>query len=186
MKYDLNLSRAENLDAWRKHRINNPGPKYAELGQEEKSSLGKLNEQLRLIGQRHHREAMRLCEVLDRRISDPLDWLQEYSVALKISLYLRDDDPEYDVNGDNILWIMEELLSLEGSLLDWGATRDINTLDRDWYGFDKNEEHCYLYRALYSFWQLRWHDLLRIGIIFVELVVTHYDCCKISRNDAPP
>ena len=183
MKYDLSLTRAENQDAWRKHKIDNPGPKYAELDQEEKSRLGKLNEQLRLIGQRHHREAMRLGEVLDWRISDPLDWLQEYDVALKISFYLRDDDPEYDENDDNILWIMEELLSREDSLLDWGATRDINRLDRDWYGFDKNEEHCYLYRALYSFWQLSWHDLLRIGSIFVDLVVTHYDHCEIDCSD---
>jgi len=134
------------------------------------------------MGQHYYEESIRICAELDQRVNNPQDWLQDYEIELKISFYIRDDDPEFDEDVDNILWVLEEPLSHPDPLSDWGigAIHVNHACDRELYGSYKGQFHCYLYHSLYSCLGLAWRDMLRIGRIWTDMVVTHQEQSKFD------
>jgi len=56
------------------------------------------------------REALAVIAQLDARVHHPDDWLSDYELELKVSFWLREDDPAYQEDDDNILMTLHESL----------------------------------------------------------------------------
>ena len=169
MKFKSDLGHYENLKAWREHSKNNPRSQYESLNDSEKSWLRHLNETLRQIEEKYSAVMAPKYEELKARVADPLDWLQEFNFDFAITYYLRDDDPEYEEDDDNILIAVEYLFLGVGSSAGFGNTADINFAE----GPERfsGEWHCYLYHELYDHLGLDWRDLLRIGSLYVDIKI---------------
>jgi hypothetical protein len=88
---------------------------------------------------------------------------------------LREDDPEYEEDDDNILMAVEYLYLGSRNSGDFGNTADVNFAE--FPERHMGEWHCYLYHDLYDHLGLDWRDLLRIGLLYVEI--------KIDEQSAP-
>lgn len=186
MKYNLNLSHIDNINKWQEHLCSGHGSKFTDLSADERRDLGRLNQRLRLIERRYHAEAVRISKELNRRLHDHDDWMCDYTIELKIILRLREDDPEWVKNDDNIIMVLSEILSNNRPFQDRGfGTSDLNyseSCPRCKYEFNESEVHCYLYRVLYSdyFGCFGWREMLRIGCGQVDLVVTYHAGINLS------
>ncbi len=166
MKYDLGLTKHENQKAWRAFRIAHAKVCYRDVLAADRQRLLAFNEQLKrreekfapILKAKHHE--------LTARQADPDDWMQDFNLELVITCYLREDDPDYAENDDNVLWQVEEMY-LE-SPWGFGHTEIDHQEFHPWF---EGEHHAYLYHELYDHTPLDCLDLLRIGNIGIDLKI---------------
>ncbi|MEA1048401.1 hypothetical protein U5801_01000 [Lamprobacter modestohalophilus] len=141
------------------------------------ASLVKLNERLKKIERK-------LCEVgrqesarLNARIEDHNDHLSDYEIEAELYYYLKEDDPKYQEDEDNILtkrtWI--SLKHLEHTQLDDGEDHRLINIG---YPFSEMEQ-VWLFHDLWDHdfgpeqRALTAREMLQIGQIGVEIIVRH-------------
>jgi len=175
MKFKSDLGYYQNVHAWREYSSSSPKTDYESLNESEKAWLRAFNESLRQLENKFYPIMAAKHKELQARIADPADWLAEFNLDCLITFYLREDDPEYEKDDDNILMEIE-VMYLEQNL----PGRDP---DRDW-GFGAthvdhaescqdfpSESHCYLYHQLYDHCYMDWRDLFRIECLYVDIKI---------------
>ena len=178
MKFNWKLDQYQNLRAWAEYRSNIPRTQYEALSDVEKASMLALNEFLRDIENNYSVVLTSKLNELNARVADPSDWLTEFNLEYAVSFYLRDDDSEYEEDDDNILMKIEEIYSdSKKGAEDWGfgATHVDHAEPREYFS---GEHHCYLYHQLYDHCHLDWHDLFRIGSIYIDIKIEEQTCLR--------
>lgn len=145
--------------------------------------LQQINAKLTVIERHAKREVLELIQRLDAKIQDAQDWLCDYEIDLEVSFWLREDDPGYQEEDDNILVTISE--GLKGlPERDFGIEDGIN--HNEFQHMDGNplqtEFHCWLYHCLYDHTDLSWEDLLRIGHIWVDMQVVYQHTCAVMEE----
>ncbi len=147
------------------------------LSLEQQQYLQHINAHLTRIEQYVKPATRALSADLDARVENPDDWLCDYEIELEVSFWLRQDDPAYREDDDNIVVTLRESLKhlREDDAFGIGDGMNHNDVPPDsslapafWA-----EHHCWLYHCLYDHSGLRWNDLLRIGHIWVDMQVIH-------------
>lgn len=146
---------------------------YSLLTASEKAWLQALNESLRQIESQYSVLMNAKYKELKARVTDSSDWLMDFNLSCVITLYLREDDPEYKEDDDNILMEIEEYFLHPWRPVpdrDWGfgATQVDHAQSPEYF---PGEHHCYLYHQLYDHCNLDWSDLFRIGSMYVEIKI---------------
>lgn len=171
MKFKSELDYYQNLRAWRNHyeKTLHTHTKYSVLSNEEKAWLMKLNTSLRNIEERYRPILDAKFNELNARVLDPLDWLMEFNLTYTITFYLRESDPEFEEDDDNILMQMQnDHFIRDVSKDDWGfGATHINHAENA--ACFLGEQHCYTYHHLYDHCSLDWRDLLRIGSLYFDI-----------------
>jgi hypothetical protein len=130
------------------------------------------------------------CSVLDPRVVDPNDPLDDYEIDATLYFTLREDDPAFDEDDDNFL--SQRLISLKH--LDRWGTQLADGLDhrepcRCFPGMLNEIAHCWLFHDLYDHNYglerpaLRLHDCLRVGSIWVDVAVRHQATLDIKTGE---
>jgi hypothetical protein len=108
----------------------------SELSLAQRQYLQRLNDKLTVIERQAKREALTLITALEARVHDPADWLSDYELELEVSFWLREDDPAFKEDDDNILVTLKESLKL--TLKEYlKPLRD----PADWFGIDDGINH---------------------------------------------
>lgn len=171
MKFQDNLDYYQNRRAWENHYETAPRTTYATLTLEEKTWLCALNEQLSNTEKKYSEIMSQKHAELQSKVNDANDWLMEFNLDYRITFYLREDDPEFEENNDNILIEIENsFLSEEVKNRHWGlgATHVNHAESEEMF---EGELHGYLYHQLYDHCGLDWRDLLRIGSLYFEIKI---------------
>lgn len=173
MKFNSDLDHYENWNAWEEHRSNSvlssKNTRYNSLTEGEKAWLRAFNESLRQIEDKFYSIMDAKHKEFQARVADPSDWLMEFNLDFFITFYLREDDPEYEEDDDNILMEFRQHFYRE-SHKEWGFGAihvDHAEPGQDFTG----EQHCYLYHQLYDHCGLDWRDLFRIGNLWVDIKI---------------
>ncbi len=156
----------------------------SELALAQRQYLQRINDKLAVIERHVKREALDRIAQLDARVHHPDDWLSDYELELEVSFWLREDDPAFKEDDDNILVTLKESLklTLKESLKPLRDPADYFGIDdginhnafqqRDGHPM-QGEFHCWLYHCLYDHTDLWFDDMLRIGHIWVNMPVTY-------------
>ena len=113
---------------------------------------------------------------LEKRVKDTNDWLEDYEIDCYMTFHLKEDDPGYDEDSDNILVeLAVGFGSMKSGRREWGIAdgNDHNTLHSLVKCSMVDEYHCYLYHSLYDHTDLGWVNMLRIGTIWVDIEVQY-------------
>ena len=115
---------------------------------------------------------------LKERLSHNDPFLSDYEIEVVLDYYLREDDPAYRDDDDNIL--AKRCYSLKGVASDgdlWFDDGENHNVFEGWDGHPmKDEHHCWLFHDLYDHSyrdssRLPWKDIMRIGTIWVDIQV---------------
>jgi len=145
-----------------------------ELSQSDREYLLSINARLRTIQDHVLREAERMIPQLKTRVADVTDPLVDFEVEVRVTSHLREDDPAYDENDDNIFVEQEDSVT---HMLDYDdhCYRSENWNDMQGIAGHplQHEDHCWLYHDLYDHHGLDFQDLLRIGWIWVDIKIIY-------------
>jgi hypothetical protein len=151
-----------------------------DLSPDQRHQLQRLNDRLAVIEQHIQREATTLNTHLQARVQDPTDWFSDYEIELEVTVCLREDDPAFQEDDDNILATLRE--RLKGSAQhDFGIDDGINHnafQQMDGHPM-QGEVHCWLYHCLYDHTDLWFDEMLRIGRIWVDIQVWYQHICEV-------
>lgn len=150
------------------------------LADDEFGRLRAANEKLYKIGLEMLEEGLRLAEPMAVRVEDPLDPMDDFEIDATLTFILREDDPDFREDDDNILTtrdyhIPKSRIEKDGSLgfRDW-------YLVRYWHeGVEchRIENPCYIFHDLYCHeygsgkQHLSMRDILRIGDVWIDIDV---------------
>ena len=150
------------------------------LSPDQRHYVQQLNERLAAIEHHVQREATALNSQLQTRVQDPVDWLSDYEIELEVTVWLREDDPAYQEDDDNILAALRESLKpvFAPRVLLRDGTNYNAFQQMDGHPMQK-EVHCYLYHRLYGHTDLWFDDMLRIGRIWVDIQVWYQHTCEV-------
>jgi hypothetical protein len=135
--------------------------------------LADLNRKLVDVEKGIMKECQAINDQLAKRGADVDDWLDDYEIDVRITFYMRKDDPGYDITGDNILEELDEYFFKEDftNLIADGNNHS------EYQHFEnhpmKDEHHCWLYHSLYDHTPLGWINILRIGSVKVGIDVQY-------------
>lgn len=124
--------------------------------------LTRFNELLRQIQDLLVKQEARIDAELAQRVADSTDPLDDYEVDVEITYFLREDDPDYSEDDDNVLTV-QRFVTLTGDRadeIDWAEDgRDFGV-----------QSHCWLFHDLYDHQPgLEVRDVLRIGSIWIDI-----------------
>jgi len=152
---------------------------------DQRQYVQRINDRLMVIERQVKREALALIAQLEARVHDPDDWLSDYDIELAVSFLLREDDPAYKEDNDNILATLKEHLTLLRTsayecALDDGVNHNIaHAIDGHPM---QGEFHCWLYHCLYDHTPLTPEDLLQIGHVLVNLSVIYQHASSMVQG----
>ncbi len=154
-----------------------------EMTREQRLFLVNLNNRLSEIEKQLKKETLEIITMMNKRLEDEADWINDYEIECTVEFYLNEDDPAYSDEEDNILAEFTEGISLlryaDHSLLasseNWN---DMSLPDLD--NPDQNEHHDWFYHQLYDHTKITWEDMLRIGDIWVDINITLQHHLKLS------
>jgi len=146
------------------------------LSEQNLQKLQEFNKRVHTTQEKILNEAIKLDDELIKRVEDADDLLDDYEIELEIAFYLKEDDPSYEEDEDNILETLNEYLKGISQI-------DIKT-DHRWSSNHneflhqtnhpmKDQFHCWLYHCLYDHTHLNWEDILRIGTIWIDIKVDY-------------
>jgi hypothetical protein len=145
-----------------------------DLSKEQRAFIFSLNKKLMAIEETIHKEFTSLSRHADTRIADPDDWVEDYELDCVVTITLKEDDPKYDPNNDNILIILQE----EGN--DFYKDHEFGIMDgidhKTYYYPEETDEenfHCWFLHCLYENEHLGWTNILRIGEIWIDINMTY-------------
>ena len=144
-----------------------------------------LNRQLRDIAPFLRSVADDVRPRLESKVADPNDRMYDYEIEAQIDFILREDDPEYDEDDDNILTTRNESLRRQTE----GHRIDYERIGPDGL---RAEPHCWHFHDLYNHDygeespSLSFRDCLRIGTILIDVQVWQqysFDVAAIRLED---
>jgi hypothetical protein len=145
-----------------------------DMTREQRLFLVNLNNRLYEIEKQLKKETLEIISTMNKRLNDTADWINDYEIECTVDFYLREDDPAYSDEEENILAEFEEGIGLlrytKCSLLAMNESwndRSIPDMDNP----EKLEHHCWFYHQLYDHAEISWDDMLRIGDIWVDINV---------------
>jgi hypothetical protein len=144
---------------------------YSELSADERSRLMALNAQLKRLEGQYLLILNANGEALQARVNDPADWMRYFRLEFVLTFYLREDDPEYEEDDDNILMRLRESgfdYDEPNRETGFGITSINYCPSKECH---EGEHHGYLYHALADHCNLDWRDLLRIGELWVDVII---------------
>ncbi len=170
-------------------------PKHFDSAQDNSEfSTDEINELLRL----NHRLAeleLYLCDLSEKecayladRVSDTNDALDDYEIDATLYFTLREDDPEFDENEDNVL--ARRKMSLKRLDREWGLGdgQDHRVSALSFPGGLNEASHCWLFHDLYDHHYgleqpaLTLQDCLRVRSIWVDVAVRHQATLAIKSG----
>lgn len=144
-----------------------------------------LNRQLRDIAPFLRSVADDVRPRLESKVADPNNRMYDYEIEAQIDFILREDDPEYDEDDDNILTTRNESLRRQTE----GHRIDYERIGPDGL---RAESHCWHFHDLYNHDygeespSLSFRDCLRIGTILIDVQVWQqysFDVAAIRLED---
>ena len=157
--------------------------------QPEVARLMTLNRRLAELEQHLRGQALVLEPTLRAKLADPTSRMYDYEIDAEIAYVLRDDDEEAVEDDDNILTHRDEMLKdihKTRILVDGIDHRESVRPDMAQLG---GEPHCWLFHDLYdhsygfSKPSVPLRDCLRIGKIFVDVVIREQYCLDIATGE---
>ena len=154
-----------------------------EMTREQRLFLVNLNNRLSEIEKQLKKETLEIITMMNKRLENEADWINDYEIECTVEFYLNEDDPAYSDDEDNILAEFTEGISLlryaDHSLLasseNWN---DLSLPDLD--NPEQREHHGWFYHQLYDHTKITWDDMLRIGDIWVDINITLQHHLKLS------
>jgi hypothetical protein len=148
--------------------------KTDDLSKEQRAFLDDLNKKLMTIEETIYNECESLSRKADERIADPDDWVRDYELKCVLCFYLKEDAPEYNDDVDNILIELQENCKDFYKNHVFGIMDGINHKTCS-YPEETEEEkfHCWLFHYLYDHTELGWINILRIGMIWVDIDIKY-------------
>jgi hypothetical protein len=138
---------------------------YETLTSIEKINLEKLNRALAELEDENWLTIYAKFLELKGRAANSTDELVDFTLTWKLVFFMREDDPEYNDESDNVIAeICEDYSSL-------GCFKEVFN-DANWSARcrGKGGHYSHLYHVLANQQHVSWNDLLRIGDCCVELV----------------
>ena len=141
------------------------------LADSEIAQLVALNRRLSGISNHIRQVKDEVTPLLQAKVADPNDLMMDYEIDAVIDYVLREDDPDYAPDDDNILTTRHLSLSVDlpSDAMDWSESIMQTDL--------RAKPHCWLFHDLYDHDYGResprvpFRDCLRIGHIFVDVIV---------------
>jgi len=131
--------------------------------------LAKLNKTLATLEQNIKKEALTLLAECNRKLEDKQTIIDDYEVELEICFYLKESDPAFDEDRDNIVAVLTEEIKFNNFKTHFAAGNNHNLFEHR-EGHPMNGVfHCWLYHGLYDDSCISWIDILRIGDIWVDM-----------------
>ena len=154
-----------------------------EMTRDQRLFLVNLNKRLSEIEKQLKKETLDIITMMNKRLEDEADWINDYEIECTVEFYLNENDPAYSDDEDNILAEFTEGISLlryaDHSLLasdeNWN---DLSLPDLD--NPEQREHHGWFYHQLYDHTKITWEDMLRIGDIWVDINITLQHHLKLS------
>ena len=157
------------------------------LNEDEIEKLQLFNDRLRELELQILSEGRRNINLLEKRIADPQDPLDDFEIEADLHFILRETDPDYREDDDNfltkrVIWIPKSIS--EESIYE----RDIS----DWSESGRSfgiANHCYTFHDLYDHshgpgqQQLSLRDILRIGTIWIDIDIAGQMYRDILKNE---
>ncbi|MEI7610883.1 MAG: hypothetical protein WCJ64_26160 [Rhodospirillaceae bacterium] len=156
---------------------------YADLTDAERGQLQALNRALAEVEVHLHRTAAELRRQLEAMKADPDSGLDDYEIELEVGLHPPDGDPSWDDDDvDNRIGELTERLTAvkDSPTFGFGAVQ-INHAEPGWF---PGEHHSWLYHCAYDHSGLGWRELLRVGLLWADLVVTRQSVFRVPRPDS--
>ena len=147
--------------------------KSEDLSEVQRSFLSNLNGQLIKIEKNIKREAQRLIKAVEERIAKPNAWIDDFEIESITTSILREDDPAYRKDDDNVLvelWEYHKRNDWEWGI---GDRNNHNEYTSFKHHSMKDEFHCWLYHCLYDHTEMGWVNILRIGSIWVDINIEY-------------
>ena len=154
---------------------------HGTLGIEEQEHLRTLNRHLHEIEVLCLNEAQRIAKELQVRVLDPNDPFTDFEIEARVTAYLREDDPTWSDEEDNLLAMREYELKRGSSLfcdgVDWGVDMDPRIQDIGLVSYTFHDFHTHSYQSRHRLgreWRsLPLRDLLRIGSLWLDFQAIH-------------
>ena len=150
------------------------------LTEDERQRLVQLNSTLFELEKKIIIAAKRLIKECKQRLKRPKEnFLKDYEIEAMIKFVLDEDDPDYRDEDDNIIAELGDVYINPNTL---------TLADGDNYNDSEHTEdrmhHCWLYHSLYSHTmpRLTFRDMLRIGGMWVDIVVWYQDIIRLDKN----
>ncbi len=140
------------------------------LDEAEKKQLLALNRSLGTICPLLRSAADEVTQRLVAKVADQNDPMYDYEIDVHLAFILREDDQDYEEDGDNILTVRKESLKLLQNEHENSAALLCEVL--------KAEQHCWHFHDLYDHDygiespSLSLHDCLRIGKVLVDVGIS--------------
>ncbi len=147
----------------------------SDLSKKQRQELMNINKKLIEIEKVISKEFIKLNTDADKRLNDKNDWVEDYEIEAIITFYLKEDDPDYKEDDDNILVELTEYGKGERHKEKdaWGLNDGNNHNDLFEEHPMLDEHHCWLYHSLYDHTELGWSNMLRIGSIWLDIDIEY-------------
>lgn len=145
------------------------------LAEAEISQLLALNRHLMEITRQLSLVADEIRPRMEAKVADPNDPMYDYEIEARLDFVLREDDPDYDENGDNYLTTRTKCLKYP--YLHRDERRELSFGESSIQEGLLSDPHCWLFHELYDHAyghacpKLSFGDCLRIGKVFVDVQV---------------
>jgi len=144
-----------------------------EMTDQIRDTLSNLNAKLTQIETKLKKEILERLELLNRKIKDGSDWINDHDIEITITFYLKEDDHDFiEEKSDNIMTVLHESFYI-GKNWKFGICDGVNHNTRHSCKKNSTEEefHCWTYHGLYDHTRLSLFDLARIGSFDVDINV---------------
>lgn len=150
---------------------------WGQLTCEEKEKLSSLNMLLSALEKKINGEAREIIERYERIIKPAGKETEDYEIDVTVDYYLDENDPEFTDDRDSILAHTFNSADKKKRLV-FDTRMNWNDTDEK-----KGPRHCWLYHDLYdhAIPKLAWKDLLRIEMIWTEVIIRHQHFAYFSK-----
>ena len=73
-----------------------------DMTREQRLFLVNLNNRLSEIEKQLKKETLEIITMMNKRLEDDADWINDYEIECTVEFYLNEDDPAYSEDDDNI------------------------------------------------------------------------------------
>lgn len=152
--------------------------------------LVKLNKKLSKLEVALRREMFKIYKKLVKIINNQ-DFIEDFELSLNITYHLREDDPDFDINDDNIIIEQKSIEHLNKRSSQRGIHHltigdgDDHKEPLDWPVELKNVRHCWLFHDLcdhHHHQDIGWEEVLKIGELWVDFEILQQKNIAIKNN----
>jgi hypothetical protein len=138
------------------------------------AALNRINDKLTELELNLKQEVRRQLELLNERLADKESWISDYEVELSIKFYLKESDPRYNDDIDNIVFEEKYLLPCASASHKIGAEDWFkNTQMYEPYRIDEILERpvCELFHIIFDHAGFPQAEAKNTGTIWIDILV---------------